>query len=212
MQAEGENPMNYKLYYSPGACSMAVNAILNELNQPVDLLKASDHQADFMKANPRGAVPVLVTPAGQTIREGGAIIVWLCDTHQSTLLPASGPERATALEWLMSANATLHPAYGTFFMLSKLNASDELKSAACAKIQKLWDEIEQRLSSTNAFICGSTITAADILLTVIANWNGWLSTPVTFGPHCKRLFTTVSARPSFQKAMSSESVEYKAAA
>jgi glutathione S-transferase len=206
--------MTYKLYYSPGACSMAIHAILNELNQPVELIKTDiqNKSAEFLKINPRGAVPVVVTPQGQIIREGGAQIVWLCDTHQSSLLPTSGTERATALEWLMMANSTLHPAYGTFFMLSKLNASDELKAAANKKIQKLWDEIEERLTSTGAFICGTTITAADILLTVIANWNGWLMTPITFGPSTQRMLKAVSSRPAFMKAMAAEQVEYKAAA
>ena len=46
---------------------------------------------------------------------GAAIITYLLEKHKSPLLPASGKERATAFEWLMFCNATLHPAFGKAF-------------------------------------------------------------------------------------------------
>ena len=104
----------YQLYYSPGACSMAVHVILNELNQPVELHKISLQEGDnrkpeFLRINPRGQVPVLVDD-GFVIREGAAQIIYLLEKHKSPLLPASGKERAAALEWLCYANASLHVA------------------------------------------------------------------------------------------------------
>ena len=95
--------MSYKLFYSPGACSMAVHIALNECGQAVELVNAELHGAarnpEFVKANPRGQVPVLVDN-GQIIREGAAQMIYLLDKHNSPLLPRSGPERARALEWL----------------------------------------------------------------------------------------------------------------
>lgn len=207
--------MSYKLYYMAGACSMAVHVLLQELNQPFTLHNARDasgnKDAAFLAANPRGQVPVLVTADGTTIREGAAIISWLCDTHPSALWPTTGAARAAALEWLAFANSTLHPAYGTAMMLKRMNASAELQQAQHQKITALWQEVETRLG-TSTFICGDSLTPADILLTVIANWQSYISQPVTFGPNCKRLFQTVAARASYQQALSAEHVTYQAAA
>jgi glutathione S-transferase len=209
----------YKLYYSPAACSMAVHVMLNELNVPFELIETSIQAGntktpEFIKMNPRGQVPVLVD-SGEPIREGGAIITYLLDKHTSPLLPKSGIERAKALEWLMWGNATLHPAYSRFFWLSK-NVSDKAVVDAVSKpmlasIQALWDEAEARLAKT-PFLAGNDVTAGDILLTVIANWNSWMPQPMTYGANVTRVLKAVAARPAYQKALATEKVEFKAAA
>jgi glutathione S-transferase len=207
--------MSYKLYYSPGACSLAVHTLLHELDQQVDLIKTDtkNKSPEFLKINPRGAVPVLVTPNDQVIREGAAIMIWLCDFHQSQLLPTKSDQRAPALEWLMMANSTLHPYYSTMFnMMGRNIDAPEVKQYVVEKMQKCWDEVEAQLSKTNAYICGENATVADILLTVIGNWNNALGNPVIYGPNCKRLFETISNRASFKKSLEHEGVEYKAAA
>ena len=88
--------MAYTLYYMPGACSMAVHVVLNELGQEVTLenAKADPKPAGFLKANPRGQVPVLVD-GDLVVREGAAIMIYLLDKHTSPLLPRSGKERAS---------------------------------------------------------------------------------------------------------------------
>ena len=54
-----------KLYYSPGACSLASHIALEEAGVPysaekVDLrAKVTETGADFRKISPRGAVPTL---------------------------------------------------------------------------------------------------------------------------------------------------------
>ncbi len=209
----------YKLFYSPGACSMAIHIALNECNQAVTLEKVNLREArspEFLKVNPRGQVPVLVD--GDTvIREGAAILVYLLEKHQSPLLPATGKERTAALEWLMFCNATLHPAYSRCFFLMR-STKDEAEKAnllglATGMLNKLWNEVEQRLSQS-PFLAGENITVADILMTVIANWNDHLPSPdaITIGPNTKKLLQKVIARPSYKKALETEQVEYKAAA
>lgn len=206
----------YKLYYSPGSCSMAIHVALNECNQPVtlekvDLSAGQNRTPEYLKLNPRGQVPVLVD-GDRAIREGAAILMHILDKHSSPLLPKSGDARTEALEWLMFANATLHPAYARVFFLKRNGANDgALMDAAVAIINKLWQEVDERLAS-RPYICGEQITIADILLTVIANWTGNVPLPVTLGANTKRLLKSVIARPAYQKALEAEQVEYKAAA
>lgn len=205
----------YKLYYSPGACSTAVHVILNELNVPykaenVSIKEGKNRNAEFLSINPRGQVPVL-KDNDLIIREGAAILLHLLEKHSSPLLPSSGKQRTTAIEWLMFANATLHPSYSRAFFLMR-NAThatkDELLDIVYKHIHNLWNEVEERLIK-HPFICGDHITAADILLTVIANWT--LTQPIEFGSRCQTLFKTVSQRPSYQKVLLSEGITYKAA-
>jgi glutathione S-transferase len=209
----------YTLYYMPAACSMAVHVILNEINQPVKLEfvgnpgESTPPPEAFLKVNPRGVVPTLVDD-GFVLREGAAIITYLLDKHKSPLLPTSGKERATAMEWLMFCNATLHPAYGkAFFALKNFTGDmqDKVLTVAVEQINKLWKDVEERLEKS-PYLAGSDITAADILLTVIGNWASYLPKPVQMGPNVKKMFKNVISRPSYQKALTTEKVEYKAAA
>ncbi len=209
----------YTLYCSPGSCSMAVHVALNECNQPVkleklDMMAGQQRSPEFLKVNSRGQVPVLLDD-DFSIREGAAILMYVLDKHSSALLPKSGKERATALEWLMFCNATLHPAYSRMFFLKKNGADDATKASlqdtGAAMINKLWANVEDRLSQTT-YLAGEQVTIADILLTVIANWSGNVGRPITIGPKAKKLFQTIIARPAYKKALDEEQVEYKAAA
>ncbi len=206
----------YKLFYSPGACSLAVHVILNELAVPFDAIRKSTKDGslkspEFLKLNPRGQVPLLVV-GDVPVKEGGAIITWLLDTHKSALLPASGIERAKALEWLMWANASLHPTYSRAFWLMRQEIDDKskatLNASTFAQIQSYWDEAETRLSQTK-FLGGDAIGAADILITVISQWG--VGHEFKFGPNLQRVFKAVQDRPSWQKAVATEKGEAKAA-
>lgn len=205
--------MSYKLYYKPGACSMAIHVILNELNVPFEAIKQDDLKApDFLKLNPRGQIPLLIV-GGEPIKEGAAIITYLLDTHANDLLPKSGIERAKALEWLMWCNASLHPACSKIFGLKKptadvldAKAKEDLQNLYLSQVQELWNEADARLAKTK-YLAGDKVTAADILMAVIANWG--LGTP---GANVKRVLKDVIARPSYQKALAAEQIEYKAAA
>jgi glutathione S-transferase len=203
----------YTLYYKPGACSMAVHVILNELNAPFTAVKQDDLKApDFLKLNPRGQIPLLIVD-GEPVKEGAAMITYLLDTHDKdgALMPKSGLPRAKALEWLMWCNASLHPVAGKMFWLGKATLDEKVKADLgkmfTAQLQTLWDEADARLAKTQ-YLAGDKITAADILLAVIANWG----LPVTLGTNVKRVLKEVVARPAYQKALKAEQIEYKAAA
>jgi len=210
---------SYKLHYSPGACSLAVHAILNELKLPYTTEKVDLKQPrtpEFSKLNPRGAVPVLEID-GKVLREGASIIISLLEANKSPLLPSTGFEKAKALEWLCFANATLHPAYGKAFSLPYLPLDDaskeKLKGIYATQIQKYWDEIETQVKKEGGYLAGKQPTAADFLVTVIANWTPSLfEGKVKFGPATQNLLKSISARPSYQKALADEGVQYKAVA
>lgn len=210
----------YTLYGMTGACSMAVHVVLNELNQPVKVVDVRVPQGqpkppEFLKINPRGNVPVLID-GDIVMREGGAIISYLLDKHDSPMLPKAGKGRALALEWLMFANASVHPAYSKVFGLLGAPVDDAAKEkmlkAAYAQINKYWADVDQRLGES-PYVAGGECSAADILLAVIANWGqDSFAKNFTFGPNLKRMLKAVSSRPAYQKALADENITYKAAA
>lgn len=206
----------YTLYYSPNACSLAIHALLHSLNVPFEAKqiatsKGEQFSAEFQKINPRAQVPVLVVDGKETIREGAAIIMWLCEKHQSNWLPAAGtPTRAKALEWVMYLNSSLHPKFGTVFKPDRYtenkDAQQELKQNGYANIQKGFDEIEEQLGKT-PYLCGNDFTVADVLCAVIARWTNGFNGAVKLGSKTQALVKTVEQNPAFQKAVTAESAE-----
>lgn len=203
----------------PGACSMAIHVVLNELEQEVKLenVRVPEGQmrsAEFLKINPRGQVPVLVEEDGNSIREGAAIMIYLLDKYNNPMLPQNGKARAKALEWLMFANATMHPAYGRIFFAMRNNfeqsVKDQIFKITAEQINKLWAEVDEQLAKTK-FLCGDQISAADILFTVIANWGiGMFPFQINHGENVKRMLREVVARPAFKLALEKEGATYKA--
>lgn len=208
----------YQFYYSPGACSMAVHAVLNELGVPftphrIETSKGQQKTPEYLKINPFGWVPTLVTPHG-TLTENASIMLYLADAHPSALFPAPGAtaERAQALNWVAFANASLHGAYSKYFLLKKNDAADApLMDVVQATIARMWQQVENRLAQS-PFLAGETPTIADIMVTVFANWNVNNDRPLQLGPNTQRVINAVSARPAFRQTLATEEVTYKAAA
>lgn len=204
----------YKLYYAPGACSLAIHALLIESGQPFEAISKSD-VADFAALTPLGAVPLLEVN-GEIIREGAAQALYLIEEHDIDLLPKAGEAgRAKALEWLLFANATMHPAYSKMFFAMRAIEDEAAKAkaleAGAGAIAKLWSLVDKQLATT-PYVTGDKLSIADIMLTVYANWGGYFSVEIPLGANVKRLLKEVSAHPSFARALAAEGVDYKAAA
>ena len=195
----------YQLYYSPGACSLAIHALLNELRQEVEIIDRSKAQ-DFERLESRGMVPVLVDN-GQVIREGAAIVLYLLEKHKNQMLPAGGLEKTRFIEWLMFANATLHPAYGRLFFIGRNLADGAAKeqalTAASAIIGSLWESVEKQLQQ-NTFVCGSRLTVVDMMLAVYASWGEYFPVDILIGARTREVIAAVRAHPAFVKAVSDE--------
>ena len=202
----------YELFYKTGACSLAVHVLLNEIGADYTLspYDVKEPNSKLLKVNPLGQVPTLVVD-GEPIVEGAAILTWLCDTHQSPLLPDSGIERARALQWLAFCNSSLHPLYGQFFHGGDAFAASEFAKKAEKSLQKLWDQVEAQLGKTR-YLAGDAPTVGDILGTVIASWNPHIKANVVLGEKTQAWAKAVAARPAYGKAAADEKKSAKAAA
>ena len=85
-----------KLYYAPGACSLASHIVLEEAGADYTVERAdirakkTETGADFAAISPRGAVPVLVLADGEVLTEGVAIMQYVMDSLRPGVLPAAG--------------------------------------------------------------------------------------------------------------------------
>jgi glutathione S-transferase len=197
----------YTLYYSPHACSLAIHVVLNQLGQAVKVID-KNHVDDFKAINPAANVPVLVD-GNNTLTEGAAILLHLLDKHQSPMLPASGDARQKAIQDIMFANASVHPAYSKLFFLARNIVDENAKlagfNAAAVIINKLWAIVESELQ-TNPFLGGNSPSAADILLAVYSTWGTFFPVDITFGEKTTAMLNAVQAMPSFTKAVEAQSV------
>lgn len=195
----------YTLYYLPGACSLATQVVLHELDQEVVIIDKQQVN-DFAEINPVGTVPVLVDN-NNTYREGAAIILYLLNKHGGSLLPAAGEARDKAIQDIMFANATMHPAYSRlFFIAQNINheqAKQEAFQAAATAINSLWRVVEQQLQNQQ-FLGGNQLSAADILLAVYSRWGESFPIDIRFGHNVQKMLDAVITMPSFQRSLKAE--------
>lgn len=202
----------YTLYFIPGACSLATQAILNELGQENTLVHKLD--ADhFEILNPVGTVPVLVD-GDKVLNEGVAIILHLLNKHNNNLISGSGETRHRAIENMMFANATMHPAYGRLFFaqsdVEDAAARQQVFDSAAIAINKLWQVVEAKLEHT-PYLGGKDISPADILLAVYSRWGDSFPVDIVLGPNSRRMVDAVLKRDSMQRAIQREQ-DYNAGA
>jgi glutathione S-transferase len=198
----------YTLYYTQGACSLATQVVLHELNQTVKIIN-KNNVADFGVINPVGTIPVLVD-GDMCLTEGAAIMLYLLNKHQSSLFPESSEEQQKAIEDIMFANATMHPAYSKLFFIAQNihdeNAKTEAFNAAAASINNLWQVVESKLAIKEVSGRGD-ITAAEIMLSVYVTWGQHFPVAFILGERTIKMINTVQSLPSFKKAVQAELTE-----
>ena len=204
----------YTLYYSPGSCSLIIHCLLNEMNVPfelrrVDFEKDEHRGAEYRRLNPKGKVPVLVTPQGP-LTECVALIEHLCDKHGAgQLLGAIGSwERAKTMERIATLATEVHPWAGRFFheddYATTPAARAEVKSRGAQKVLEWFGEQDAAL--TGPYWSGDKLTAADYYLMVAARWGRWLEPSVLGMKNIKRFVEAMTARPAVAQSMASEGI------
>ncbi len=195
----------YTLYYLPGACSLATQVVLRELNQEVTLINKNQTE-NFEQLNPVGTVPVLLD-GDKNLREGAAVMFHILNKHENELFPASGAAREKAIQDIMFANATMHPAYGRLFFIAQTledgTGKDAAFAAAADAINHLWQVVEQNLGEQR-FLGGETLSAADVMLAVYSAWGEYFPVEISLGENTQRMLDAVKNRPSFNASVAAE--------
>lgn len=196
-----------KLYYSPGACSLASHITLNEAGvdftaEKVDLRqKRTESGADFAAINPRGAVPALDLGNGEVLTEGVAIMQHVMDSASPGTLPATGTlARARLIEALNYVSTEVHKTYSPFFYGIEGEVKDKQMALLDARLQVVEDRLANR-----EWLAGDAYTPADAYLFTVTNWSAFAGHDLSKFPRITALRAKIAERPAVQKALQAES-------
>lgn len=197
-----------KLYFSPGACSLAPHIVLEELGLPygtekVDLkVKQTASGQDFLAINPKGYVPALELDGGDVLTEGPAIMQYLADLAPAKqLAPANGSlERYRLQSWLNFIGTELHRNFSPFFNPA---ANDGWKAAALVALQRRFVYVNEQLSK-HEYLLDSGYSVADVYLFVVLGWAKYIQLDVSGWGHLLAWQARVAARPAVRAALQAE--------
>ncbi len=198
-----------KLYYKPGACSLASHIALYETGA-VFQIEAVDTDrgrtatgADFRSMNPNGYVPALQLAEGEILTEGAAVLQWISDQHPGAgLAPNAGTlDRARLQEALNWISSELHKAFGPLFRAS---ARDEDRATARNNVAAKLNRAEAMLADGRDWLVAGRFSVADASLFAVANWANFTGIDLARWPALVAHVARVAARPSTQKAMKAE--------
>jgi glutathione S-transferase len=197
-----------KLYYSPGACSLAPHILLNEAGyayetEKVDLAtKKTATGADFSAINPKGYVPAITLDDGQLVTEVQVILRYLADKKPETnLIPKAGSmERVRAEEWLNFIASEMHKSYGPIF---RPTTPEEFKTLSRAYIARRLAILEQQLAG-KPYVLGNNFSVADAYAFTILRWSQFTKVDLSPFPNITAFMARMEARPKVQQTLKEE--------
>src|SRR6266566_1334688 len=199
-----------KLYYSPGACSLACHIAAKEEGLALELERVdlrthrTEHGQDFRRINPKGYVPALELDDGSLLTEIVAVLPFIADQNPQAGLapPTDSMARTRLVEWLAFLATELHKAFGPLFH----HGNETLKAEARDTIEKWLAYIADRLAGQD-FLMGDRFTVADAYLFVILRWTGFAQIPLGQFPVLASYAARIAARPAVQAAMREEKLK-----
>ena len=202
------------LYYGPGACSMASHIALEELGLKYDAVKLNLAEGDqkkpeYLKLNPRGAVPTLVVD-GETMTENVGILTYLAGgMPQKGLWPDDTWHQAKAISAMAWLSNTVHVAYRAYVRPARYAddaaGQDAVKAKGKQAFHDYLKEID-RLLEGRQWAVGDHFTVVDGYLLVFYRWGNRAGLPVKELANYTRLVDKVLSRPAVKKVMADEGV------
>ncbi|HEY8553593.1 MAG TPA: glutathione transferase GstA [Burkholderiales bacterium] len=197
-----------KLYYSPGACSLAPHIVAREAGLAIDLVKVDlkahrlESGEDYYAINPRGYVPLLELDDGTRLTEVAVLTQFLADrAPQAGLIPPAGSmERVQVQMWLNYIATELHKTFSWFF---NPQLPDAMRGLLNDRLANRLSHIEKHLEGRE-YLMGDRFTVADAYAYTVINWTGVLKIDLTPYPNIKAYQKRVGSRPKVREALVAE--------
>ena len=196
-----------KLYYSPGACSLAPHIALSEAGLTYDAVKVDLRKhvladgTDYYTINPKGYVPLLELDDGQRLSEVAVILQYIADRKPGSLAPVAGTmERYRVMEWLNFIATELHKQFGPLWYPDTPEATRDKQRAT---LTKRFDYVSKTLA-VQPYLAGDTFGIADAYLFTILNWAGMLKVDLSPWPALQHFLARVAARPRVHATLVAE--------
>lgn len=201
-----------KLYYAPGACSLGIHVLLEEIGKPYEavalkLREGEQYQPAFLAINPKSKVPTLQRDDGSVLTEFPAIAVWLARANpDAKLLPTDPDVEARALEAMDFCVATLHmQGFSRIFRPSNFAPSEADHEAVKARGREIYEKglaLVDKALEGKEYVAGD-FSVADAALFYVSYWAtgaAKIPLPKNVAAHFERM----KARPAVQRTMQAE--------
>ena len=206
--------MAITLYYGPGACSFASHIALEELGLKyktvkLNLAEGDQRKPEYLKLNPRGAVPTLVVD-GEPMTENTGILTYLAGgMPKKGLWPDDTWHQAKAVSTMAWLSNTVHVAYRHYVRPARYSDDPATHEAIKAKgRQSFHDGLKEidTLLAGRTWAIGDHYTIIDGYLLVFYRWGNRAGLPVKQLASYSALMERVLARPAVKKVMADEGI------
>jgi glutathione S-transferase len=201
-----------ELYYAPGACSIGIHVLLDEIGKPYELKKLDfanreQYGAEFTKINPKSKVPTLVRDDGSVLTEFPAIATYLARSNpQKHLLPEDIDGQVRTLEALDYVVATIHmQGFGRQFRPGNFSANEAEHDAVKARGRELAEKGFTLMDKTldGKDYIGGAYSIADAALFYVEFW-AQDRLKQQLPPNCAAHLARMKTRPAVQSTMKAE--------
>lgn len=198
-----------KLYYAPGACSLAPHIVIKEagLNVEMDKLDwatGKTASGEVMKdVNIKGGyVPALRLDDGSVFSEAGVLIQYLADLKPESGLAAKFGtlERYRLMECINYISTEIHKGFGPLWNQDNPQA---VKDAAKTQLGRRIQYLESVLAKT-PYLMGENFSVADAYLFTVLSWSKMHAVDLSPFKNVEAFMARVAARPKVQEAMKAE--------
>jgi len=200
-----------KLFYAPGACSIGIHVLMEEIGKPydgvaVDLRGGAQYKPEFTAVNPKSKVPTVVDDAGTIRTEYPAIAYWLARTNPyANLLPDDIDQQAKALELMDYCVATIHmQGFARIFRSPNFSPTPTDEPAVKARgteiAEKGFATLDQALAGKEYAV--GPFSIADSALFYVEFWAKRVG--INLPPNCAAHLERMLARPSVQRTLKAE--------
>jgi glutathione S-transferase len=193
-----------KLYYSPGACSLADHIAMHEAGLTFDRVrvdlksKQTESGQPFDQINPKSYVPTLEMDDGERLTENVAILSWVAQ-RKPALAPNGESGSLRLLEMLAFISTEIHKQFGRVFKPT----SDAEASAARDKLGQRFQLIANMFKGDYLF--GSEASVADAYLFTMLLWAKKVDIDVP--ERLEKFAQRMRTRPAVQLALKHEGIE-----
>ncbi|HWX48849.1 MAG TPA: glutathione S-transferase N-terminal domain-containing protein [Roseomonas sp.] len=202
-----------KLYYSPGACSLGIHVILQEIGKPFEavptlLKEGAQNKPEFQALNPKGKVPTLQRDDGSVLTEWPAIAFWLAASNPDAKLWPEGIEaQARAYEVMDYVCGTIHPqGFTRLFNQARFAPSEtdhpKVIEQGRGIAEKGFAVLDKRWAGQD-WVLPSGYSVADAAVFFVSYWAAKRMN-MTLPPRIAAHFERMMARPAVQRALAAE--------
>ena len=167
-----------KLYYAPRSCAQAVHMLLEDAEAKyeaikIDLTLGQQKSQEYLKINPKGRVPALITEKG-ILTETPSILSYICHVHPGKNLAPSDPfEFAEAQAFNLYLATTVHVGHAHKHRGTRWTNDEQALASLTSRVRENmygYAETIEKHYFKGPWVLGDNYSMCDPYLATITRW------------------------------------------